>query len=116
MSFYSISNRLDRLSKEVDLLTIDLDQIDKDLKDAILFFREKYQELLEEYNDPSLVNSVALTIVSISLEENRKQKNKSLSSTYNHYEPKYDCDRCKDRGYLSEFKHIQGGRCFACNK
>ena len=25
------------------------------------------------------------------------------------------CNRCKGEGYITEFKHIQNGICFACN-
>lgn len=29
--------------------------------------------------------------------------------------PIYDCPKCKDKGYIPEYMHVEGGRCYDCN-
>jgi hypothetical protein len=39
-----------------------------------------------------------------SIKESKAQREKTLR-----------CSRCYGSGFVSQFRHVQGGRCFACN-
>lgn len=97
-------NALENRRNELYLQVPRLKQIDSELSSSSISVAKN----LIKYNDPSLINNLKETINN--LKEEKKSILKSIGKDESYLSIHYDCDLCKDTGYITE-----GFRTIKCN-
>lgn len=110
--------QLKKLAETHDLLTINEDQYPPILKDMILQYRHTYNlfaDMLDSGEDSKAeLVEFALRVDLTPTRQKVSTPSGGLLVQYFYSNKPGVCPRCNGRKYIPQFKHIEGGRCFAC--